>query len=122
MTDEVGTEPIVHIITREEWETTPDDEWLRPDSLQNEGFAHCSAPHQVPAVADALFGGRDDLLLIVIDPSRLAADVVWEDCYETGQEYPHVYGPVDRRAIVAVLPYAPDPTGTFTEPDLDWVG
>lgn len=86
----------------------------RPESLVAEGFVHCSAADQVVRVADQLYAGRQDLVLLTIDERRLASPVVWEDCYETGERFPHVYGPLDPDAVVGAEPFRPGPGGTFS--------
>ncbi len=102
---------IFHLAIREEWESQSP---YRPASLKEEGFIHCSTATQLLTVANDLFAGREDLLLLTIDPDELSAPVVYEDCYETGQRFPHVYGRLDADAVVAVTPFVPDQTGTFT--------
>lgn len=102
---------IFHLAVRRQWESqTP----YRPSSLEEEGFVHCSTATQLVVVANDLYAGREDLLLLTIDPDELSAPVVYEDCYETGQRFPHVYGPIDPEAVVSVTPFVPDQTGTFT--------
>ena len=102
---------IFHLAARDEWHS-PDA--YRPHSLKHEGFIHCSTANQLVDVANDLYSGRDDLLLITINPSALGAPVVFEDCYETGERFPHVYGAFDPEAIVSVEPFRPDEAGRFT--------
>ncbi|MGH2543247.1 MAG: DUF952 domain-containing protein, partial [Ardenticatenaceae bacterium] len=85
-------EPILHITTPAEWQAAQAEGVYRPPSLAEEGFIHCSTPAQVTAVADERFAGRDDLILLVIDPGRLDAPPVYEDPYASGQRFPHIYG------------------------------
>ena len=56
------------------------------------------------------------LLLLEIDPGRLEAPVVWEDCYESGEEFPHIYGPLPQDAVIDVRPYLPNERGRFPDP------
>ena len=102
---------IFHLAARDEWRSP---ESYRPPSLTHEGFIHCSTASQLVGVANDLYAGRDDLLLVTIDPDALRAPVVFEDCYETGRRFPHVYGPFDAEAVVSVEPFPPDDTGQFT--------
>ncbi len=101
---------IFHLAAREEWHSP---ESYRPASLEDEGFIHCSTASHLVSVANDLYAGRTDLLLVTIDPEALSAPVVFEDCYETGQRFPHVYGPLDPDAVVTVEPFPPDETGRF---------
>ena len=74
-----------------------------------EGFTH--ADH--PDLANQLYAGRDDLVLVTIDSDALSAPVVYEDCYETGRRFPHIYGLIDANAVVSVEPFLPDETVRF---------
>jgi uncharacterized protein (DUF952 family) len=109
---------ILHITTRADWEGAHDLGDYRLDTLATEGFIHCSTPEQVLGPANALYHGRDDLVLLVIEPSRLAADLVYEDCYEAGQAFPHIYGPLNLDAVSRVVPFPPRPDGSFDLPPL----
>ncbi len=85
-------------------------------SLSAEGFIHCSTRAQVLVPANERFAGQRGLVLLVIDPSAVAAEIVFEDCYETGVAFPHVYGPIPRLAVRAVLDFPPDEKGCFHLP------
>ncbi len=102
---------IFHLAARDEWSGAGS---YRPASLTDEGFIHCSTAAQLIDVANALYAGRDDLLLVTIDPDLSSAPVVFEDCYETGQRFPHVYGMIDEEAVVSVDGFRPDGAGRFT--------
>lgn len=86
----------------------------RPPSLDIEGFVHCSMADQLVGVANERFRGRPDLVVLTIDERLLSSPVVSEDCDETGERYPHVYGPIDPEAIVEVAPFPPGPDGEFS--------
>jgi uncharacterized protein (DUF952 family) len=108
-------EPLLyHLVPTAEWTVASDP--YAPDSIATEGFVHCSTAAQVAGVAQNLFAGRDDLLLLHIDPARLRGELRWEDCYDHGQAFPHLYAPLDHDAVVAVTPYGPDRDGRFTPP------
>jgi uncharacterized protein (DUF952 family) len=85
-------------------------------SLESEGFIHCSTVEQFLIPANERFHGRHDLVLLVIAVDRLAASVVYEDCYQSGHLFPHVYGPIDRDAVVAVVDFPCRDDGSFIEP------
>ena len=101
---------IFHLAAGDQWQS-PDS--YRPPSLEDEGFIHCSTASQLIEVANSLYPGRTDLLLVTIEPDSLSAPVVFEDCYETGQRFPHIYGPIDPEAVVSVEPFPPDAAGRF---------
>lgn len=85
-------------------------------SLETEGFTHCSTADQFLIPANERFGGMDDLVLLVIEADKLTEPLVYEDCYESGLEFPHVYGPIAFDAVVDMVPLVPDENGQFTEP------
>ncbi len=109
---------ILHITTRAEWATAVSPAHYSPPSLAREGFIHCSTPAQVVGVANDRFRGQADLVLLCLDETRLDAPVVYEDCYQSGQKFPHIYGRINLAALLAVLDFPPNPDGAFTLPPL----
>jgi len=105
---------MLHIATRDVWDAA--GEVYRGDTLATEGFIHCSTPRQVLPVADRLFRGRTGLCLLHIDPARVAADIRYEDLLGEGQRFPHIYGPLERAAVVLCEPLAPAADGRFAVP------
>jgi len=89
-------------------------------SLEAEGFIHCSTSAQVLIPANERFAGRTDLVLLEIDLTAVPSETIFEDCYETGQAFPHIYGPIPIAAVTRVLPFPCKPDGSFVLPvDLD---
>lgn len=111
-------EPILHITTRSAWETAVSQQTYTADSLTSEGFIHCSTPAQAVGTANLLFAGQTGLVLLVIDPAKLIADLVYEDLYDMGQDFPHIYGPLNVDAVTRVVDFPANPDGTFTLPPL----
>ena len=83
------------------------------DSLATEGFIHCSTAEQVVWVANNRFRDRHDFVLLHIDSGRLSAPVKYENLEGGAQMFPHVYGPLNLDAVIAVTPFRPDESGTF---------
>jgi uncharacterized protein (DUF952 family) len=108
---------ILHICGRDEWPPTGE---YRPESLDTEGFVHCSDFGTVHLPAGTLYAGRTDLVLLVVDPDRLDVPVRWEQAAGVDSAnlpwFPHVYGPISENAVVAVHDFPPGPDGTFTLP------
>jgi uncharacterized protein (DUF952 family) len=69
-----------------------------------------------PTSPTAASPGRTDLVLLTIEPPLLDAPVVWEDLEGEGEDYPHVYGPIPRSAVIAARPYRPGADGSFPRP------
>jgi uncharacterized protein (DUF952 family) len=101
-------ERIFHIATAADWRRALDSGTYTTStvgrSLAEEGFIHASRRNQVQGVFDRYYRGlREPLVLLTIDTSRLSdAHVVVEPVGD--DTYPHVYGPINRRAVVDVTP------------------
>lgn len=66
-------------------------------TVADEGFVHCSWPHQVAGVLGRHYADVDAALLtiVVLDTNLIEADgveVKYEDTHGAGEDYPHVYG------------------------------
>lgn len=101
-------ERIFHIATAADWRRTLDTGTYTTSTvgrtLEEEGFIHASRREQVQGVFDRYYRGLGEhLVLLTIDPTRLSdADVRVEAVGE--DTYPHVYGPINRSAVVEVSP------------------
>jgi uncharacterized protein (DUF952 family) len=102
---------IYHIAIKDEWEQVETN--YAPDSLQAEGFIHCSTAEQVPIAANNHFRGQTGLVLLEIDPTKISDPIIYEDLYETGIEFPHIYGALPVAAVRAIHPFEPSADGTF---------
>lgn len=106
---------ILHIASRQQWDAAQQKGIYHCDSLDSEGFIHCSTLLQVIKVANLFFAGQPGLVLLCIDADRLQSELRY-DLIEGGETFPHVYGPLNLDAIVQVLDFAPEPDGTFRLP------
>lgn len=86
-------------------------------SLLSQGFIHCSTPEQYVEVANYLYKGRRDLVLLSIETSKVRADVRYEKVGDS--YYPHIYGPLNIEAVVRVQRFRPETDGTFKKIPLD---
>lgn len=112
----LGMTRLLHITPRADWETAVTQGTLQPTSLMQEGFIHCSTLAQVLLPANSLYRGQTDLVLLLIDPTLVPSAIVYEDCYASGQQFPHIYGPLPVTAVVQLFPFPPEADGTFTLP------
>ena len=111
--------PLTHMTTPSAWRVALSAGSLVVPSLRAEGFIHLSGPHQVALPANAIYAGRDDLLLLVVDPARLSSEVRWEPGVhgDPGEmRFPHLYGPLPTAAVTSVVPYRPGADGRFAAP------
>jgi uncharacterized protein (DUF952 family) len=87
-----------------------------PATFEHDGFIHCSYERQVVEVANRLFRGRRDLLLVEIDPAKLVCQVVDENLEGGSELYPHVYGSLPLEAVVHVHRFPCAEDGRFELP------
>ena len=64
---------------------------------RRDGFIHFSDGGQVIGTARRYFAGQADLMLLAVDPTRLA-DLRWERSRDDAL-FPHLYGPLDLDAV-----------------------
>lgn len=94
---------IFHIAEKTVWLTCDNLESYVPSEYLNEGFIHCSKLSQVEKTANNYYQGRDDLLLLAIDPDKLEAVTRYENLIGGEEEFPHVYGELHKSAITQVI-------------------
>jgi uncharacterized protein (DUF952 family) len=91
-------DPIYKILSAADWEAarragrfegSADD--------RRDGFIHFSDGGQVIGTARKYFAGQADLMLLAVDPTRLA-DLRWERSRDDAL-FPHLYGPLDLHAV-----------------------
>ena len=105
-----------HITSKDDWAAQQSAPEFTADSLESEGFIHASDVDQIVDTANLIFRGRTDLVILVIDTDRLTAPLKVEDLYGHGS-HPHVYGPIDRAAIVSTVDFPCSADGTFALPE-----
>lgn len=99
---------IFHIATDADWRRTLETGTYSTSTvgrtLEEEGFIHASRREQVQGVFDRYYRGLGEhLVLLTIDPARLTGAEVRVEA--VGDDtYPHVYGPINRTAVVDVVP------------------
>ncbi|MGQ9927271.1 MAG: DUF952 domain-containing protein [Chloroflexaceae bacterium] len=106
---------IYHITRNAAWTAARAAGSYAADSLATEGFIHFSTRDQVLRVANTLFHGQTGLVLLVVDPARLSAPLRYEEAHP-GEYFPHLYGPLNLDAVVAMYPFSPQPDGSFHWP------
>jgi uncharacterized protein (DUF952 family) len=110
---------LLHLCGAQEWSRARGRGGIRPQAPGSDvsaQFIHLSTPEQVHLPANRLFQGRDDLMLLHIDPALLDSPVRWEPGVATDPEsmlFPHLYGPLPVRAVINVTAYPPGRDGTF---------
>jgi uncharacterized protein (DUF952 family) len=117
---------IYHLTSRQAWLEAQQRGDYRADSLESEGFIHCSTETQILPVAEKYYKGQSGLLLLKIDPARLTSELRWEPPtggalpgVAEGDLFPHIYGPINVDAVVKVYDLESDPDGSYKFPAFD---
>ena len=117
---------IFHITPRVDWEAAQVKGEYVAESLNSEGFIHCSTLAQVLPVAEKYYKGQTGLVLLMIEPTLLSSDLKWEDPsggapppgVPEGDLFPHIYGPINLDAVVNVLDFIRDSNGDWAMPSV----
>ncbi len=102
---------IVHICLKKDWLSSQASGTYWTESLDSEGFIHCSRPDQVLKVANMFYKGISDLCLLWIAPEKLSAELRWESA--DADLFPHLYGKLNLGAVLAVSDFHADADGLF---------
>lgn len=100
-----------HICPSDAWQAALLKGEYHTASLLQEGFIHFSTPEQVLVVANNFYRGAKDLVLLWVAPERLHAELRWDLVENT--HFPHLYGPLNLDAVVAISPFPCDSDGQF---------
>ena len=110
---------IYHLLPADDVEAALANAEFAPPSLAAEGFIHASEDEtQVVGVANRLYTDGGKLAALAIDERRVRAEVKREAA-ANGERYPHIYGPLERGAVVGVRRLRRGGDGRFVgfEPD-----
>src|SRR5688572_16351355 len=118
---------IYHITSRQAWLDAQQHGEYRAESLETEGFIHCSTRTQILPVAEKFYKGQAGNLLLMIDPDLLTSELRWEPPsggapppgVPAGELFPHVYGPINLDAILKVFDLETNPDGSYNLPAFD---
>ena len=107
---------ILHITQRSAWDAAREKGSYPQPPIPPDGFVHCSRPDQVIRVANYIFRGQRDLVLLCIDTNLLTATLDPAGLEEGERDFPHIHGQINLDAVVAVLDFPPDDDGAFALP------
>ena len=89
---------IFHIVPADVWSNFH-GACYEADSLEIEGFIHCSFADQLDDVLKRYYSNVREVTILEIDPMILDTTLVVEPS-TGGESYPHIYGPINLEAIV----------------------
>ena len=89
-----------HITTPEQWAKFRDKDFYEAESLQTEGFIHASFAAQLEETLKIYYKGVREVLILTIDSEKLTSKLIVEKS-RGGEDFPHIYGAINKSAIVA---------------------
>jgi len=103
----IPSQPIHHLAIDGEWAHVvaagrPYDRSTIDQTLAEVGFVHCAFAHQVEGVVARYYADRSDVVVLTIDPALLHPELRVENTSGGTELFPHLYGPLDPDAVVAV--------------------
>lgn len=103
-----------HLVPTEEWEAVPPGAPYLPAAFPRDGFIHATHGAAEVAAAGNRYYHADarPYRVLVLDLRRLASP--WR--YDGDERFPHIYGPLNHDAVLAVVPAPREPDGTFRPP------
>ena len=104
-----------HLVPKTYYESCDPNAPYKPGDFDKDGFIHCTdGIDNVVEIGDRYYKDRAGAwLLLVIERTKVDAPVRYED---PERLYPHIYGALNRDAIVEVVPIERAPDGTFLPP------
>ncbi len=114
---------IYHLTFAAGWAAAQAEGWYRISgrgmTLESEGFLHFSYAGQLAGVASRFWVGAEaPVVLLTVDPDRLALPVIAENTTGGTDLFPHLYGPLPVGAVLAVTPVEVSPDGHLMLPAL----
>jgi uncharacterized protein (DUF952 family) len=107
---------IYHILAAAEWESALRDPVYAPLAFAADKFIHCCKADQLEYVVEHYFRGRQDLVILCIDPDMVNAPVKYEDLNGEGMSFPHIYGALNTNSVRNAVPVPHTADGTFIVP------
>ena len=109
---------IYHMVPLARWQSWPADTAYLPAEYDKDGFVHCTAGDELMLkVANHFYTAvPGDFGLLVIHTARLTSPLKWESPTPgdtLAPLFPHIYGAINRDAILAVRTMQRNATGQF---------
>lgn len=104
--------PTYHLTPKAWWDAADPDVPLGAESLAAEGFIHCTTgAAEMVATANRHYASEAGAFVVLtVDLDRISSPWRVED---PGRIYPHIFGPIDRAAILAAVAIPRNAEGTF---------
>ena len=88
-----------------------------PEPFAREGFIHTTEGREAASITLTKYykSSGEPWVVLYIDQDRVTSPIRYDDL---AQVFPHIYGPFNRDAIVAVRDIGRAPDGTFMKPEV----
>lgn len=107
---------IYHITQRQKWESAKVIGSYSADSLETEGFIHCSTLPQIVGSANKFFANQKDLVILHINSEKVQPEIRYEVA-SNGDSFPHIYGQLNVDAVFKVVDFEAGDDGLFILPE-----
>mgnify|MGYP001765833335 FL=1 len=108
---------LYHITDQGQWTKFISETFYLPAYFEIDGFIHCSTGEQVLTVAEKYYADAANLLLIKIDGEQLSTEIKYENLEGGEEKFPHIYGQLNKQAIVGIATFERNPQGYFYLPE-----
>lgn len=105
---------ILHITQTAQWEQAKNTGNYYNNTLDSEGFIHCSTIEQIEKTANTFFANQAGLVLLCIDSEKVQSEIKYEVVGE--EKFPHIYGILNIDAVIDAIAFSPDSNGKFKLP------
>lgn len=110
---------IYHMLSASDWQNQDQNEPYVCESLQTDGFIHCTQEmDRLIWVANHFYQRESgDFVILYIDEALVLAEIKWEEADD--HVFPHIYGPINCDAIKSSINFPRESNGTFFAPE-EW--
>ena len=108
---------IYHITRQIDWDNAQKADSYRADTLETQGFIHCSKQEQLIQTANSFYHGQSGLVLLCINSNLVKPEIRYENLERGEKLFPHIYGALNLNAVMADYRFEPQQDGSFILPD-----
>lgn len=106
-------ELIFHLVSEETWKDAQDSGEYRPEVYHEKGFIPCAGGKDVQKIANEQYLEITDLLLLVIDPTRVNAKVSYDESSDSGPVRPYIAGALNNDAVIDKIQLSKNEEGKY---------
>jgi len=95
--------------------TLQQNEEYAPAGWEAEGFIHCCTESQILPTLHKWFEGKTQVQAMRLKVAELKSEVKFEDLYNHGAEFPHIYGVINTSAAESIIEFKRNEKGDFQQ-------